>query len=317
MIDFLTLQLLSIPPEAAKVIADHNFLQTNSRDGEVCYDNNKTKNLEQNKGVSISIETSRRLRAECSLHKYYNASTKGSRNNFDLFTMPEALKAIDMLLKEKQLPPGMRIYNFEIGLNLNVEKDCEYYLDRIIDIGVNSKQLWNNAKYKDERMKTTEFHKDFRKYFKIYDKVFEANDKKKSVEPPEHPILRIETAFRRVEGFTVENFFTPRNLNRLMTQFFRDWRTLRFERDIVTPKGTGRAKQALCLQIISSSTDKVLLKSKERYAAGALTDWEYRNIKEFIRHEWPSFKKEIRFIQSAEEEEYRRLLQNYNRLLKR
>jgi hypothetical protein len=98
----------------------------------------------------------------------------------------------------------------------------------------------------------------------------------------------------------------------MIDAFFRDWRTIRFEQDIITPKGTGRARQRLCLDIINTGKDTVLIQAKERHKNGTLSDWEYRNIREFITNEWDIIKKSITLIQSDEEKEFRQLLKvNY------
>lgn len=172
-----------------------------------------------------------------------------------------------------------------------------------------------NPKYRDERVKTTIFSTSTRKYHKLYDKVFEVVDKKRKVIPKGN-ILRIETVHRCLGNYPVTNFFTPDNLNRLTEVFFRDWRTLQFEQDIATPKGTGRAKQQLCLHILDKGPDEVLRISRERHSIGSLSDKEYRNIREFITHEWNDFKRCIIFIQSQEEQEFRELL-NTNLVLHR
>ncbi|WP_080902939.1 hypothetical protein [Parabacteroides sp. Marseille-P3160] len=317
MIDLITFQKMGLSTSEINRIASHNKLQLNSKDGAVCYDNAKTKNLEQSKGVFIQIETSQKLKVECSLHKYYNEIRSGLRNNYDLFTMPAAMSAIGLFLKDKKLPGDMRVYNFEIGLNLNISSNCRTFLDKIRSIGPpgDEREIYVNPHYKDERAKTTVFHRHTRKYFKVYDKVFEAEDKRRT-DVPDHPILRIETAFRRVENQTIESFFSAANLSRLVETFFRDWRQLHFIRDIQTPPGTGRAKQAICLHILSSSVEDVLREARARHRAGALKDWEYRNTREFVQRDWPVLKSQIAAIQSSEEQEYRRLLQSYYQLLK-
>lgn len=310
MIDFISLVKPPLIETEIDSIVEANSLQTNSKDGVVFYDNMSTKNFIQQKGVFIRIETDRKLKVECSLHKYFNEVSAGDRNNYNLFSMSEAKRAIDHLLTEKNITASnMRVYNFEIGLNLNVSKDCRAYLDKMRSVGAvgNEKQLYVNARYKDERVKTTVFHKHTRKFFKVYDKVFESMDKKRKY-IPENNILRIETVNRRLDNCSAIDFFHPANLKKLIDSFFRDWRTIQFEQDIITPKGTGRAKQHLCLEIIDKGKDAVLKQAKERHNNGSLKDWEYRNIREFISNEWDILKKSIKFIQSDEEKEFRQLM---------
>lgn len=318
MIDFITLIKPPLDEAEINTIVEANNLQTNSKDGVVFYDNMSTKNFIQQKGVFIRVETDRKLKVECSLHKYFNEVSAGERNNYNLFSMSEAKRAIDHLLTEKNIThDNMRVYNFEIGLNLNVSKDCRAYLDKMKSIGAvgSEKQLYVNARYKDERVQTTVFHKHTRKFFKVYDKVFESMDKKRKY-IPENNILRIETVNRRLDNCSAVDFFRPDNLKKLIDSFFKDWRTIQFEQDIITPKGTGRAKQHLCLEIMNKGKDAVLKQAKERHNNGSLKDWEYRNIREFISNEWDILKKSIQFIQSDEEKEFRQLIAINYTLLK-
>lgn len=317
MIDLITL-VKQLQDDEVSLIVERNDLQTNSKAGIVFYDNMDTKNLSQQKGMFIRIETNQKLKLEGSLHKYFNEISGRERNNLNLFSMLEAKRAIEQLLIEKHIDiEGLRVYNYEIGLNLNVSKDCRAYLDKMRSIGSvgKEKQLYVNARYKDERVKTTVFHKHTRKYFKVYDKVFESMDKKRKY-IPENNILRIETVNRRLDNCSVEDFFSSSNMDKMVEDFFRDWRTIQFEQDIITPKGTGRAKQHLCMDIISKGRDAVLMQAKERHCNGSLTDWEYRNIREFTINEWDTVKKSIKFIQSDEEVEFRRLMKVNYTLLK-
>lgn len=314
MIDLITLINPALSGEEIETVIKKNGLQTNSKDGVVFYDNLNTKNLAQQKGVFIRIETNQKLKVECSLHKFFNETCGQERNNCNLFFMSEAKKAKDCLMTEKAISEkNTRVYNYEIGLNLNVSKDCRRYLDKMKSIGAvgSEKLLYVNPRYKDERAKTTVFHNHTRKYFKVYDKVFESMDKKRKI-IPDGNILRIETVNRRIDNCMVADFFQPDNLKKMIDSFFKDWRTVQFQQDIITPKGTGRARQHLCIEVLNKGKDTVLAQAKERRINGSLSDWEYRNIREFIFNEWDVIKKHISFIQSEEEKEFRQLMQiNY------
>lgn len=318
MFDLIT--IVTPPLDDAQIdhIVWRNGLQTNSRDGVVYYDNIDTKNLIQQKGVYVKIETNRRLKAEGSLQKFFNEITKNERSNYNMFTMSEAKIAIERLLHDKGIDEAdARIYNYEIGLNLDISKNCRTFLDKIKSIGPtgNEKVIYVNPKFKDERAKTTVFHSHTRKHFKVYDKVFESIDKKRKV-IPDGNILRIETVHRRMSNLSVSNFFSPDNLYKQVENFFRDWRTIQFEQDIITPKGTGRAKQQLCLDIMEKGKEAVVKQAKARHTNGSLTDWEYRNIREFANKEWDVIKKHITFIKSEEEKEFRQLLEINHAILR-
>lgn len=318
MIDLIT--IVTSPLTDAKInnIVWRNGLQTNSKDGVVCYSNEKTKNFIQQKGIYINIDTNKRLEAKGSLHKYFNDISGNDRNNYNMFLMSDAKKTIERLLFDKGIDKeDARVYGYEIGLNLIVSKDCREYLEKMKTIGAVGDErelyvnpLYVNPRHKNERIKVTGFKK-VRKYFKVYDKVHECIDKKRKV-IPEGNILRIETVYKRLDKCTVIDFFTPDNLQKMVEAFFRDWRTIQFDRDIITPKGTGRAKQHLCMEIMSKGKAKVLQQAKERHSNGSLTDRGYRNIREFITGEWDEVKKHITFIQSEEEKEFRQLMKvNY------
>lgn len=317
MIDLITMIKPALSADEVSTIVGWNGLQTNSKDGVVFYDNISTKNLAQQKGVFIRIETNQKLKVECSLHKYFNETNSGDRSNYNLFTMRDAEKAFKHLISEKTIPADdLRVYNYEIGINLSLSQNCRTFLDKMKSIGSagNEKQLYVNPRYKDERVKTTVFHTHTRKYFKAYDKVFELKDRKKR-RIPDGNILRIEIAYRRLDKCFAADFFRPDNLNKMVEAFFRDWRTIQFEQDIVTPKGTGRARQTLCLEIMDKGATTVLQQAKERHKNGSLKDWEYRNIREFIIRDWNAIKKQITFIQSSEEREFRELLKVNHTLL--
>lgn len=318
MIDLITLVKPCLSEAEIATLVEKNDLQTNSSDGLVYYDNQATKNLKQQQGVFIRVETNHKLRVECSLQKFYSEISAGERSNYGLFSMPNAKEAIKRLLADKAIAADdLRVYSYEIGLNLTVSKSCRAYLDKLKSIGAtdNERQLYVNPRYKDERVKTTVFHNHTRKYFKVYDKVFEMMDKKRK-QLPDGNILRIETAYRRLDNCFATDFFSPDNLTKLLESFFRDWRTVQFHQDIVTPKGTGRAKQQLCIELIDKGKETILKQAKERYKNASLTDWEYRNTREFITKEWDAIKKQIRFIQSDEEKEFRQLLNTSYTLLK-
>jgi hypothetical protein len=299
-------------------IIQRNGLQRNSKAGKDYYDNQKTKNLSQQNGILIRIGTNQKLTIEGSLQKYYNEISGYGRYNYNLFSMPEAREAIGRLLTEKGIGrDGLKIHNYEMGITMNVSRDCRAYLDRMTGIGIigSKKEILVNPRYGDKREKVTEFPDRTRKYYKAYDKGFESREKKRKMIPAGN-LLRIETVNRRLDNCLLVDFFNADNLMKMVEVFFRDWRTLQFRQDIITPKGTGRARQRLCMDIMNNGKEAVLKQSKEQRANGSLSDWEYRNIREFITREWDMMKTSISFIQSDEEKEFRQLLNEYYTLMK-
>jgi hypothetical protein len=299
-------------------VIERNALQRNTMAGKAYYDNQKTKNLSQQNGILIRIGTNQKLTIEGSLQKYYNEISGCGRYNYNLFSMPQAREAIFRLLDEKGTgTDGLKIRNYEIGLTMTVSKDCRAWLDRMTAIGAgrDKKEILINPRYGDKREKVTEFPDRTRKFFKAYDKGYESREKKRKVIPAGN-LLRIETVNRRLDNCLLTDFFSVDNLKKITDVFFRDWRTIQFKQDIITPKGTGRARQRLCMDIMSKGKGAVLAQSKEQHANGSLTDWEYRNIREFVTREWDTMKSSVLFIQSDEEKEFRQLLNDYYAILK-
>lgn len=297
-------------------IVNDNGLQTNTSNGEVYYNNQIRKNFTDN--VFIQIQTDGRLKIECSLHKYYNYLKERKSVNFDMFTIKQAKETAIQLIENKHITANeLSVYRFEIGLNITVSEDCRKYLDLIQGIGAigSEKELNVNMKFKDFREKTTIFHKDKRKYYKIYDKVFEMRDKRYKQLPDIH-ILRIETVYRRIEKMSFEQFFSLPNLKKVVEQFFNDWATVNFDRDIITPLGTHYAKQALCKEIIKYGAETALKHSKTKYKEGFITNKQYRTIREFIINDWPTFKTEIRQVPTPQEREFRKQLSDFEKALR-
>lgn len=314
MFDLITITTPPLSDDKIDLIVLRNGLLENSEDGVVCYNNQKLKNLKQHNGIYLKIDTKKRLKAEGSLQKFWNELQSGDRNNYNMFTMSDAKTAMRNLLHEKGIDiDDAYISSYEIGLNLNVSKDCIHYLNKMKSIGAVAKEriFDANPKYihplhRNIRLKVTGMY-SVRKHFKAYDKVHEMRQMKRKI-IPDGNILRIETVMRRMSNCQVNSFLDADNLHKLVDAFFKDWRTIQFERDIITPKGTGRAKQQLCVEIIDKGRGEVLSQAKARHTIGSLTDREYRNIREFITREWDEFKKHISFIQSEEEKEFRELL---------
>jgi len=304
MIDLIELSNKDITPETATQLATDNNLIANSR-GDVVYYDNHHRPFD---GYYIKVEE-KRLRLNISLHKFFNKQLTGRQTNFDSFTMTNARHTLDML--EIQTHTNLKTSNvtyYEIGLNLKLSKNCKEYLSKIQSVGIldENKAFYVNARYKDERIKTTLYHKAIRKYYKVYDKCFEMQDKRQH--PPDSSnILRIETVFKRVEKMTVDQFLNPANVKKMTDQFFREWRAVQFEKVIIAPKGTGAKKTALCKRILETSKEAVLMKAKTDYNNGELQGRGYRTIREFICNDWDTFKQSIKAEQSPEEKEFRRV----------
>lgn len=289
-------------------IVESARLQKCTRNGAVYYETSLQQRNKEH--MYIRIETNNKLKIECSLHKLHEKTVSSRYTNYAAFTMDQAMQIAKTVLEAKGIPPDrLMIYGYEVGLNLNVSKDCREYMDKMNTIGIQGeeKPLYINPKYKDSRVKTTLFHRHVRKHFKVYDKCFEARDKRRN-DVPEGNILRIETVYKRVEKMSYDEFFSPENLAKVRDRFFNDWRTVQFEREVKAPKGTGDKKKELCKTLLKVGTEATIQNAREKYKIGTLTEREFRTIREFITRDWDKFKKDVVFVPSEPENEYRKLL---------
>jgi hypothetical protein len=306
MIDLIKMNSNGTTPEQAAAIASNNHLQRVDRNGVITHDNIHTKYAD---GFYMKVETNKtgRLKLECSLHKFYNHLRTGRQTNFDGFSFTNAIAAAQLLEQQTALNLNqMKVTYYEIGLNLNMTSECLTYMDKMETIGAHDSRrpLFVNPRYKGKRVKTTVFHNSIKKVYKVYDKVFEMQDKRRT-DLPEHPnILRIETIYRRVERLTLADLLKPKNMQRLTSQFFRDWRTVQFTPVIAVEKGTHQIKVELCRQIMTNGEAETLNLYRIQHKKGDLTERRFRTIREFIQNEWPSFKKQIKVIKGEPEKEY-------------
>ena len=316
MIDLVTFVKSNLSDSEVMQIVAYSNLQTCTRSGEVFFETSLQAKNKDN--VYIKIETNNNLKIECSLHKLYEKETTGRYTNYGLFTMQQAQEIAEKLLNEKGISPNnLRVYNYEVGLNLYMQKDCSEYINQIESIGMqgDEKELYVNPKYKDERVKTTVFHRHIRKHFKVYDKCFEAKDKRRK-DIPDKNILRIETTCKRVEKMSFDKFFSSENLSKVRITFFNDWRTLHFKKEIEVPKGTRVGKIELCKMILQFGTETALSQAREKHRIGVLTDKQFRVIREFITHGWKDIKGNVQIVKSIENKEFITVLDERNIVLK-
>jgi hypothetical protein len=317
MIDLLILTKNGIPDEEIKRIVERNSLQTNSKAGKIYYDNINLKNIVD--GFYLRIETNKRLKLVVSLHKYKNLLEKKGFVNYDLFTMSEANETAQKLGAVTGLQLNdLNVYGYEIGMNLYLPQDCSRYLDKIKSIGIldSKRDFFVNPKYKNERLKTTYFYREMRKVFKVYDKNFEMQEKRRKEDTGHPNILRIETVYNRVEKMPMRKFLTKTNMHNMTDRFIKDWRTVQFEISANAPKGTGSTKQKLCEDILTHGKEKVLTSAQTDLKEKVLTPKQFRRIREFIQYDWDTFKASVKVVQGNEEREFREAIKNTIILLK-
>lgn len=300
MIDNAILTKKQLTEAEIQIIKDKNDLTEVLINGKKSYNNYSTSNFT---AFKLNITPDQSIKIICSLHKYRNFLDTGKQINFNDFPIYEVPgTALNLLHNIGMDECKTFVYGYEIGVNLTLPENCIEYLDimeSIGDIGIN-RPFYVNPKYKDERCKTTIFHKDKRKFFKAYDKCFEMADKKRNDIPPGN-ILRLETTYRRVENMALSGFYSEQNLKKIQKQFFEDWGKVRFTRGIEVPKGTTRSRKDLCLQLLQKGNQTVLEDARKDLKAGLITEKQLRTIREFIQKDWPALKSKVKLIQTEKE----------------
>jgi len=276
-------------------------------------------------GVYIRIDCKKKtnVRINVSLHKFWRRNTHGELRNDTPFTVSEAKLAFETFLYDFGfLPERVKIIAFEIGLNLPVSYDPITFIE-LVKFGFFSskngshrrKQMFNDANYHLYRQKTTEKHRDIRKYFKIYDKGFEMDGKKRGKKRAEaiqkrmteqNNILRIETVYKRHNEKAV-TFFTDSNIQRLVNWFYLDWKGLNFVKKIRAEKGARKSEIERAEILINIGEQEYRRQIDEDLKNFRITQKQHRTIREFIR-DFCSQDKKFTTIITPQEKEYNKLL---------
>lgn len=291
MIDNITMTKRTLSEVEKNNIIKSSRLVCNSLNGLIYYDNRNTKNFTG--GFYIKIDTKDNLRINGSLHKCFSYLQGGSLTNFETFTMLQAKETLTLLMAKIGLNENKVEINFyEIGINVKIPFDSKMILEAIHSIGQKEKTFLVEPSYKDGRCMTTEKHRDFRVYYKMYDKVFEMLDKRHKRTPTGQNIVRIETVHRRCEKIYLNNFFELEYLQRLENYFFNEWDKLIFYNDITAPKGTQRSKIDLIRNIVYKGKNEVLKQYKSQYENNALTKRQFYSVRDFIEN-WEAIRHEF------------------------
>jgi hypothetical protein len=267
-------------------------------------------------GIDVKIQRGV-VTLKTSLHKYWNVRNYGKLRNDNIFTVSEAKAAFEMLLFENGFTATKtKVVQFEVGLNIHVSYDPLTYIELVQFISFRNKVMFIDANFRINRQRTTEKHRDIRKYYKIYDKGFEMMDKKRNTSPPTplpgergettDNILRIETVYRR-HNERSDKFFSDDNISRLIKRFYVDWKDLFFFRTVRAYKGARKSEVERANIIINYGPEEYLQRSKEEFESGKMTAKQYRTIREFIR-DYEEDSKRFKTIISPQEKEYNNLL---------
>lgn len=274
-----------------KNIIKYSRLVSNSLNGLIYYDNRTTKNFTG--GIYIRIDPKDNLRINGSLQKYYSYLQNGSLTNFETFNMNQAKDTFTILVESIGVNPDRVCINFfEIGINIKLPIDTKMILEKVHSIGKMEKVFFIEPSYKDGRCITTEKHRDYRIFFKMYDKVFEMLDKNHRRTPTGENIIRIETVHRRCEKLYLNDFFDLEFLHILQNSFFNEWDKLNFYNDITAPKGTQRSKIDLIRNVVYKGKNEVLKQYKTQYENNALTKRQFYSVRDFLEN-WEAIRHEF------------------------
>jgi len=283
MFDFITIQSRISDAVCRELVQRHHLQVWSNENGTVEYRHSEIAKLS---GIQISIKRNV-LKLRVSLHKYWNIRCYGTYDNYTRFNRSSALASFHNLLLENGLNPNLtKIMKFEIGLNLHVTQEPIKYIELIRAIGCNGKYMFNDANYQTNRQKTTEKHKNIRRYFKIYDKSFEISDKSHTKEGRERDgekyILRIETIYKRCNE-KADNFLTYKNIDKLLAKFLDVWSSAIFCRHVRAEKGKRKSEQERAEKIIRLGKDEYLSQAYQEFWNKKITPKQYRTIREFAR----------------------------------
>jgi len=252
-------------------------------------------------GIAIKIDCKKKIKVKisASLHKYWRKRTHNELRNDLPFTISEAKSAFETFLFEfGLLPERVKVIYFEIGLNLKVSYDPITFIE-LAKFGLfpakngtyRRKRMFLDANYQLYRQKTTEKHNDIRKYFKIYDKGFEMDGKKRGKKRIEaiqrrldtkNNILRIETVYKR-HSEKASTFFTDANIQRLVNWFVIDWKSLNFAKKIRAEKGARKSEVERAEILVNIGAEEYRRQIDEDLKEKRITPKQHRTIREFIR----------------------------------
>ena len=284
MIDKITLVKNNLTNSEKLQIIETNNLQSfyNESTRLYIFDNAKTKNLTG--GILIKI-VGEKLKVEGSVHKYFHFLKFKTLENYTVFTMDEFLNTIETMFNNFGIFfTDFLVISFEIGLNVFIgDNEPADYLKKVQSIGNldgSQRKLYINPRYKNERVLTTQMHKDNTLVFRLYDKNFERRDKGKKINIL--PCIRIETLRTRQKKLLLNDFCKPSYLTILQNRFFNEWNLLNLDKEITAPPGTHQSKKDLAKRMLLDGTKLVLQDLEER--RHQITPKIYRTAKHFINN---------------------------------
>lgn len=275
-----------------------NYLEQCTKGDELYYTSTAYANFE---GCFITLSGDM-VKCKCSVNKLWQKANTGKLDNSRPMTFRNAVKTIyDLLLRLCLKPENTIVTYYEIGLTMKLSEPATEYISRVEDIG--GKQLWNDANYPENRQKTTERSKYYRKILKIYDKTFEAAEKGRNVG---QNIVRIETIYRH-QSVRLLDLIDDFNLKNLAKIFYDDWTSIRFVRELSATPGIKMCQLDKAREIHRLGVERYKDKYRAMYLEKKITKKQWETIRNFARS-WPDERK--RYIEelTTYEREYMDIL---------
>ena len=267
--------------EVCKIMNTIN-LNESERNGKRYFDNAITKDFTG--GFYIKIDHDKNLKIVGSVHKYSNYLLTGLLDNFNTFTMQDARDTVFKILSDYGVNIfGLLVYSFELGANIRTEISPAVILEKLESI--NGKKFYYNSIYKHESVKTTDLHRDFRVVHKVYDKIREMLDKKRTPPDIKENIIRIETQYRRVQKMDLNQFLSIENLTKMQQKFIKDFQNIHFLPNIINVAKCPQNQIEIARNIIIYGTEKAAEIYRERHFTGETSYKQYRHQKQFI-NDW-------------------------------
>ena len=255
-------------------------------------------------GRHAVIDSSGHLKLSCSIHKLYEQAMTGALDNSRECRMSDALSVISALFDSEgglDIPlDKLHVRYMEIGLSFVMAHNPLDYIRQMISVGEDkAREMFIDYHYERDRMKITAKTRNVRKCLKVYDKTFEAADKDRTVDDN---TLRVETQYRRM-NMRLDQLLTPETLDKFLFQFYQDWSSVTWVRDVTAVKGVKASQLAKAAELLTIGEDAYLERHRREWKAGALSDKAWRTYREFAAN-WNSLRSMFRSERGPLEAEY-------------
>lgn len=255
-------------------------------------------------GRHAVIDSSGHLKLSCSIHKLYEQAMTGALDNSRECRMSDALSVISALFDSEgglDIPlDKLHVRYMEIGLSFVMAHNPLDYIRQMISVGEDkAREMFIDYHYERDRMKITAKTRNVRKCLKVYDKTFEAADKDRTVDDN---TLRVETQYRRM-NMRLDQLLTPETLDKFLFQFYQDWSSVTWVREVTAVKGVKASQLAKAAELLTIGEDAYLERHRREWKAGALSDKAWRTYREFAAN-WSSLRSMFRSERGPLEAEY-------------